>query len=301
MMAAMAEAGGCGVLHKNLTAVQQVEEIGKARRLRKCHAVKDSANLPTIAIAVGVKDWEQRISECEAFLNLVVVDSAHGHSINVLKAVSGVKLKFPKLKIMAGNVSTLAGVRALVESGADIIKVGQGPGSICTTRMVSGCGMPQFTAVCECAEEADKHRVPIVADGGIKCPGDIVKAIGAGADAVMIGSMLAGATESPGKLIDRRWKQYRGMGSVGAMERGSKDRYGQSNVTNDKLVPEGVEAMVPHIGPVVDILHQLIGGLKSGMGYTGSKTIKELQVKARFVRVTSAGIQENGVHGVIVK
>jgi IMP dehydrogenase len=298
MAAAMARAGGCGVVHKNLSPAEQAAEIRKARKALGAHAAKGSTHFPTAAVAVGVRDWEQRLGECERFVNLAVVDSAHGHSVNVLRAVSDIKAKYPKMKIMAGNVSTAVAVRALVESGADIVKIGQGPGTICTTRLVSGCGMPQFTAVADCAEEADKHDVSIVADGGIRNSGDIVKALAAGADAVMIGSLLAGTDEAPGELMDRRWKVYRGMGSVGAMERGSKDRYGQSGVSADKLVPEGVEAKVPYVGPLSAVLHQLVGGLRSGMGYVGAANIKELQRRARFVRVTAAGIRENGVHDV---
>jgi IMP dehydrogenase len=288
MAAAMWAAGGIGVIHKNLSPSRQFEE------LRKAH---DSMG-PILSMAVGAKDWEQRLTESETLLDLAVIDSAHGHSKNVLSAVSGMKKKFPSMKIMAGNVVTPEAVRALADAGADIVKVGIGGGSICTTRLVSGCGMPQLIAVMSCAEEADKIGVPTVADGGIKCSGDIVKALAAGADAVMIGSLLAGASETPGDLIDGRWKSYRGMGSVRAMDQGSKDRYGQSGVARDKLVPEGVEAMVPHRGPVSDVLHQLIGGLKAGMGYVGAKNLRELQAKAKFIRITSSGVRENGVHDV---
>lgn len=298
MAAAMAAAGGVGVVHKNLSPAEQAEEIRKARKIRGCHAAKDSSHMPIVAIAVGVKDWGQRISECRTSLNLVVIDSAHGHSKNVMDAVSGIKKMFPDLKVMAGNVVTQAAVMDLATAGADIIKVGIGGGSICTTRIVSGCGMPQFSAIASCAEAADRMSIPIVADGGIKCSGDIVKALAAGADAVMIGSMLAGTTEAPGEIVDGKWKRYRGMGSIGAMERGSKDRYGQSGVAKDKLVPEGVEAMVPFKGNVSSVIHQLMGGLKSGMGYVGAKDLKELQTKAEFIQITPSGVLENGVHDV---
>lgn len=298
MMIAMARAGGLGVLHKNLTPSQQAEEIAKTRKALGCHAARGSSHMPACAMAVGVKDWESRVYECCDVLDFAVVDSAHGHSKNVLDAVTGIKRKFPQVKVIAGNVVTAAAVRSLAEAGADVVKVGIGPGSICTTRLVSGCGMPQFTAIAGCAEEADKLGISIIADGGIRYSGDVVKALAAGADAVMIGSMLAGAEESPGEGFVDGYKSYRGMGSVGAMERGSKDRYGQAGVPKDKLVPEGVEARVRYSGPVASTLHQLVGGLRSGMGYVGARTLSELQAKAVFMRVTTAGTRENGVHDV---
>jgi len=291
MAIAMAQAGGIGVVHKNLSAAEQAAEVGKVYK----------SIVACVAVAVGVRDWETRLLECEQGKNLTlfaVVDSAHGHSKNVLRAISGIKGKFPHVKVIAGNVVTPGAVLALAEAGADVVKVGIGPGSICTTRLVSGCGMPQLTAVMDCVEAADQLGVSVIADGGIRCSGDIVKALAAGADAVMIGSMLAGTSEAPGEVVDGRWKRYRGMGSVGAMERGSKDRYGQTGVEKDKLVPEGVEAMVSYKGPVASILHQLVGGLKAGMGYVGARDLTELRAKATFVCITAAGIRENGVHDV---
>jgi IMP dehydrogenase len=296
MMTAMAAAGGIGVLHKNLSPSQQMLEIEKVKESWGHVPVSDRST----AIAVGVNDWRERLLACRGLVDLVVIDSAHGHSKNVMRAVSDIRAEFKYVKIMAGNVVTPEAVRDLATAGADIIKCGIGPGSICTTRLVSGCGMPQFSAIMSCAEEADKLSVFLVADGGIRCSGDIVKALAAGADAVMIGSMLAGTTESPGEVVDGQWKNYRGMGSVAAMERGSKDRYGQSGVSKDKLVPEGVEAMVPYKGSIEGILHQLVGGLKSGMGYVGAADLSQLRSRAKFVRVTTSGIRENGVHDVKV-
>ena len=294
MMTAMAAAGGIGVLHKNLSPSQQMLEVKKIKESWDHVPISNRS----MAIAVGVNDWRERLLACHGLVDLVVIDSAHGHSKNVMQAISDIKAEFRHVKIMAGNVVTPEAVRDLAIAGADIIKCGIGPGSICTTRLVSGCGMPQFSAIMNCAEEADKLSVFLVADGGIRCSGDIVKALAAGADAVMIGSMLAGTTESPGEVVDGQWKNYRGMGSVAAMERGSKDRYGQSGVSKDKLVPEGVEAMVPYKGSVDGILHQLIGGLKSGMGYVGAANLSQLRSYAKFVRITTSGIRENGVHDV---
>lgn len=293
MAIAMADAGGLGVIHKNLSPEDQAHQVKSLDR--------------PVAIAVGVKDWEQRINENQ-LVKFIVIDSAHGHSKNALNAVTAIKKKLTlssiSSKIIAGNVVTPEAVYMLYCAGADIVKVGIGPGSICTTRLVSGCGVPQLTAIMQCAEEADKHGIPVIADGGIKCSGDIVKALAAGADAVMIGSMLAGTDEAPGDIVineaGQKCKCYRGMGSIGAMEQGSKDRYGQSDVPKDKLVPEGVEAIVPHKGPVSKILHQLIGGLRSGMGYVGARNLYELRTKAKFIRVTNAGIRENGVHDVFI-
>jgi IMP dehydrogenase len=214
-----------------------------------------------------------------------------------------VKKAYPNVPIIAGNVATADATEALIDAGADGVKVGIGPGSICTTRVVAGIGVPQITAVSDCARVGDRHGVPIIADGGVKHSGDVTKAIAAGAAAVMIGSLFAGTDESPGDLVlfqGRSYKVYRGMGSLGAMKKGSKDRYGQGGTADEKLVPEGIEGRVPHRGSLASILHQLVGGLRSGMGYTGSRTIKELRTSAKFIRATSQGLRESHVHDVII-
>jgi IMP dehydrogenase len=234
---------------------------------------------------------------------VLVVDTAHGHSRGVIEAVKRVKQRFSQVDVIAGNVATAEAVEALVDAGADAVKVGIGPGSICTTRVVAGVGVPQITAITDCARVAERHGVPIVADGGIKYSGDVTKAIAAGAWCVMIGSLFAGTDEAPGDLVlyqGRSYKVYRGMGSLGAMRKGSKDRYGQGGAADEKLVPEGIEGRVPYRGSLGSILFQLVGGLRSGMGYTGCATIDELRKKARFVRITSQGLRESHVHDVII-
>jgi IMP dehydrogenase len=269
-------------------------------------AVKDDLGRLRVAAAVGVgPDREARV---EALLgagcDLIVVDTAHGHSRGVLDAVSAIRRSFPRAQIVAGNVATFEGCDALARAGADAVKVGIGGGSICTTRVVSGVGVPQVTAIVDCARAAARHDIPIIADGGIRSSGDIVKAIAAGANVVMVGSLLAGTDEAPGEVIlyqGRSYKVYRGMGSIGAMRRGSKDRYFQSEVEEaDKLVPEGIEGRVPYRGPLSNSIYQLMGGLRSGMGYTGCKNIEELRSKARFVRITASGHKEGHVHDVII-
>jgi IMP dehydrogenase len=232
-----------------------------------------------------------------------VVDTAHGHSRGVLEGVRDTRKNFKGFELIAGNVATAEGTRALIEAGVDAVKVGIGPGSICTTRVVAGVGVPQITAVDDCAREADKHDVPIISDGGIKYSGDIVKALAAGASSVMIGSLFAGTEEAPGDVIlyqGRSYKSYRGMGSLGAMKQGAKDRYFQSDVDAVKLVPEGIEGRVPYKGSVAMNVHQMLGGIRSGMGYVGCGTIEELRRKATFVRITSAGLKESHVHDVII-
>ena len=240
----------------------------------------------------------------EAGVDVIVVDTAHGHSQKVLDAVAEVKKMSNAIRIIAGNVATSEGTRALIDSGADCIKVGIGPGSICTTRIVAGVGVPQLAAVMAAVEEANKHGIPVIADGGIKFSGDVAKAIAAGASAVMVGSLLAGTDESPGEVYlyqGRSFKAYRGMGSVGAMARGSADRYFQAEVRDTlKLVPEGIEGQVPYKGPVSAVLHQLAGGLKAAMGYVGGKDIKDFQEKATFVRISGAGLRESHPHGVTI-
>jgi IMP dehydrogenase len=240
----------------------------------------------------------------EAEVDVIVVDTAHGHSRGVLEAVEAIKKLSNAVQVIAGNVATPEGALALIEAGADGVKIGIGPGSICTTRVVAGVGVPQFTAVLETTAACREAGVPGIADGGMRTSGDIVKAIAAGADAVMIGSLLAGTDEAPGEVFlyqGRSYKSYRGMGSIGAMARGSADRYFQQDIKDQlKLVPEGVEGMVPYKGPVAQAIHQLVGGLKAGMGYTGSAGIGELQRNSRFRRVTGAGLRESHVHDVAI-
>ena len=262
--------------------------------------------LAAAAIGVGESSLCRLDLLLEAGVDVVVVDTAHGHTRKVLETVRAARQKHPELPIIAGNVVTAQGTRALIEAGADAVKVGIGAGSICTTRVIAGAGMPQFTAVVECAREAHAHGVPCIADGGIKYSGDIVKALAAGADAVMLGSILAGLAESPGDIIlyeGKRYKVYRGMGSIGAMQGEGADRYGsgQRDVQQrDKLVPEGVEGQVPYRGKLNDVIYQLIGGLRSGMGYVGACSLKELRERARFVRITNAGLMESHPHGVLI-
>jgi IMP dehydrogenase len=221
----------------------------------------------------------------------------------VIEAVRSIKERYPNIDLVAGNVATAEGAEALIDAGVDAVKVGIGPGSICTTRVVAGIGVPQITAISDCARVADRHGVPIIADGGVKYSGEVTKALAAGASSVMIGSLFAGTDESPGDLVlfqGRSYKVYRGMGSIGAMKRGSKDRYGQGGAADEKLVPEGIEGRVPYRGSLTSILYQLVGGLRSGMGYTGSRSIQDLRKKGRFVRITSQGLRESHVHDVII-
>lgn len=276
-----------------------IKDIQKARKYPE--SAKDARGRLLAGAAVGVSaGMEDRVAALrDAGVDIVVVDSAHGHSSNVLDAVRAIKRGFPALPVMAGNVATAAGTQALIEAGADAVKVGIGPGSICTTRVVAGIGVPQITAIYECARAAAPSGVPVVADGGIKYSGDITKAIAAGADSVMIGSLFAGTEESPGETEiyqGRTYKVYRGMGSIGAMKAGSRDRYFQED--QQKLVPEGIEGRVPFRGPIAEIVYQLIGGLRSGMGYCGVGDILELKTKTRFVRITSAGLRESHPHDV---
>ncbi len=253
------------------------------------------------ALGTGAELRERAQALLEAGVDVLAIDSAHGHSAGVLRALALLKESFPEAEVIAGNVATAAGARALIERGADAVKVGVGPGSICTTRVISGAGMPQITAITECAIAAQEADVPVIADGGIKYSGDITKAIAAGAHSVMIGSLFAGTEESPGEMIlyeGRSFKAYRGMGSLGAMKDGSSDRYFQGGLT--KLVPEGIEGMVPYKGPLGDMVYQLVGGLRSGMGYCGCATVEELRREARFVRITTAGLRESHPHDVTI-
>lgn len=235
---------------------------------------------------------------------MIVIDTAHGHSKGVIEGVRAVKQAHPEVQVVAGNVATAAATEALIEAGVDAVKVGIGPGSICTTRIVAGVGVPQITAIADCARAASKHDVPIIADGGIKYSGDVVKAIAAGAEVVMLGSLFAGTDESPGQRVlyqGRTYKSYRGMGSLGAMRKGSKDRYGQADVEEaGKLVPEGIEGRVPYRGPLSQVVYQLVGGLRAGMGYTGSRTIADLRTKAQFLKQSPQGLRESHVHDVVV-
>jgi IMP dehydrogenase len=269
-------------------------------------AAKDDMGRLRVGAAVGVgTDREQRIEALlAAGCDVIVIDTAHGHSRGVVEGVAATRRAFPKVQLVAGNVATAEATAALIKAGADAVKVGIGPGSICTTRVVAGVGMPQITAIADCAKAAAKHDIPIIADGGVKHSGDIVKAIAAGAHTVMIGSLFAGTDEAPGEVVlyqGRSYKTYRGMGSLGAMRAGSKDRYFQAEVTTEKkLVPEGIEGRVPYRGPLSESIYQMCGGLRSGMGYVGCKNIDELRSKSRFVRISSAGLRESHVHDVII-
>jgi IMP dehydrogenase len=270
------------------------------------HAAKDEHGRLRVAAATGTGDKGFARAELlvDAGVDLVVVDTAHGHSIHVIDQVKRIKKLSNKVQIIAGNVATAEATEALIDAGADAVKVGIGPGSICTTRVVAGVGVPQLSAILDCAEAAVKSGVPVIADGGIKYSGDLAKALAAGAGVAMIGSLLAGTDESPGEVFlyqGRSYKTYRGMGSVGAMARGSADRYFQQEVKDQlKLVPEGIEGQVPHKGAVSAVLHQLVGGLRAAMGYVGASTISDLQKKAEFIRITNAGLRESHPHDVMV-
>ncbi|WP_333568056.1 IMP dehydrogenase [Sphingorhabdus sp.] len=270
------------------------------------NATKDSSGRLRVAAAttVGEKGLAYTKALIDAECDLIVVDTAHGHSAMVAAAVAEIKRMAPEVQIVAGNVATAAATRALIDAGADGIKVGIGPGSICTTRVVAGVGVPQLTAIMESAAEAAKSGVPVIADGGLRTSGDVAKALAAGASSVMVGSLLAGTEEAPGETFlyqGRAYKSYRGMGSVGAMARGSADRYFQQDIKDQlKLVPEGIEGQVPFKGPARDVIHQLVGGVKAAMGYTGSRTIADLQERAQFVRITNAGLRESHVHDVTI-
>ncbi|MFD2923866.1 IMP dehydrogenase [Halobacillus naozhouensis] len=283
---------------KGLITIKDIEKV-----IEFPNSAKDEQGRLLVAAAVGVTaDAMTRIDKLiEAGVDALVVDTAHGHSQGVIEQVQRIRGKYPDINIIAGNVATPDATRELIEAGANVIKVGIGPGSICTTRVVAGVGVPQITAVNDCAMEASKYDIPVIADGGIKFSGDIVKALAAGGHAVMLGSLLAGVSESPGEteiFQGRRFKVYRGMGSVGAMESGSKDRYFQSEQESKKLVPEGIEGRMPYKGPLADSIHQLLGGLRSGMGYCGTSTVESLRNDAKFTRITGAGLRESHPHDV---
>ena len=288
----------------NLLGLITIKDIMKIKKYPS--ACKDSLGRLRVGAAVGVgPDRDARVEALvNAGVDVIAVDSAHGHAQAVVDSVPAIKRQFPEIELIAGNVATAEGAKTLAEAGADAIKVGVGPGSICTTRVVAGVGVPQITAVTECSRVAKDYQVPIIADGGVKYSGDVVKALAAGAHSVMIGSIFAGTDESPGEMIlyqGRSYKVYRGMGSLGAMKEGARDRYFQEEIEEDaKLVPEGIEGRVPYKGPLASSVFQLIGGLRAGMGYVGCGTLDELQQKAKFIRITSAGLKESHVHDVII-
>ena len=299
MAIAMAKAGGIGIIHRNLSIEDQVTHVKLVK----------GVGLAGAAVGVGDDGFKRAQALIDAGVDVVVVDTAHGHHRAVLEAIERVKKFAPTIDVIGGNIATRAGAQALINAGADAVKVGVGPGSICTTRVVAGVGVPQVSAIMEAAKACIKAGIPLIADGGLQYSGDIVKAIVAGASSVMVGSLLAGCDESPGELMEidgRKYKGYRGMGSLGAMQsRGekksySKDRYMQDDVlSEDKLVPEGIEGKVAYRGPVADVVHQLVGGLRSGMGYAGAPDIETLRREGRLVQITSAGLQESHPHDVM--
>lgn len=310
MAIAMAENGGLGVIHKNLSIEAQVDEVKKAKGKtvdpNLPHPAVDNQGRLLAAAAVGVTSdtFERAESLLEAGADAIVIDTAHGHSAGVLRKIKEIREHFPNATLIAGNVATGEGTAALFDAGVDVVKVGIGPGSICTTRIVAGVGVPQITAIYDAASVAQKYGKKIIADGGIKYSGDVVKALAAGGNAVMLGSMFSGTTEAPGTVFTnegKQFKSYRGMGSVGAMsqQHGSSDRYFQGGVNEaNKLVPEGVEALVPYKGDVSNIIYQIDGGLRAGMGYVGAGTIEELIENSQFVQITNAGLRESHPHDV---
>ncbi len=299
MAIAMAKVGGIGIIHRNLPIEEQVTHVKLVKNVGKAGA----------AVGVGDDGFARAKALIEAGVDVVVVDTAHGHHRAVLDAISRIKKFSPRTEIIGGNVATRAGAQALINAGADAVKVGVGPGSICTTRVVAGVGVPQITAILEASKACIKAGIPLIADGGLQYSGDIVKALVAGADCVMLGSLLAGCDESPGELVTidgRKYKAYRGMGSLGAMQsRGeqksySKDRYMQDDVlSEDKLVPEGIEGKVTYRGSLAHVVHQLVGGLRSGMGYAGAADIAYLRREGRLIQITAAGLQESHPHDVL--
>jgi IMP dehydrogenase len=311
MAIALAIAGGIAFIHKNMSIEEQAAMVKQVKSVKITyeehpHACVNEHNQLVVGIAVGVgEDTLTRVKTCvEAGVDMVSVDSAHGHSIGVIDTLKAIKELYPNIELIGGNIISSEAALALKEAGCTAVKVGVGPGSICTTRVVAGVGVPQLSAIMNVAEALKGSGVKIIADGGIKYSGDIVKAIGAGADAVMLGSLLAGCDETPGDLIqvgDKLMKSYVGMGSLKAMKKGSSDRYFQGGVKDlNKLVPEGVESLVPAKGPVSDVIYQMMGGLRSGLGYCGCATLKELQEKAQFVRITNNGLVESHPHDVLI-
>lgn len=288
----------------DLLGLITIKDIMKIKKYP--NACKDTLGRLRVGAAVGAgPDRDARVGALiDAGVDLIVVDSAHGHAEAIVESVPAIKQQFPEMEVVAGNVATAEGARSLAEAGADAIKVGVGPGSICTTRVIAGVGVPQITAVMECAKVAKEYKLPIIADGGIKYSGDVVKALAAGANSVMIGSLFAGTDESPGETVlyqGRSYKVYRGMGSLDAMKEGGRERYFQEDVEEDvKLVPEGIEGRVPYKGTLSSSVYQLIGGLRAGMGYVGCADLQELREKSKFIRITSAGLKESHVHDVII-
>jgi IMP dehydrogenase len=265
-------------------------------------SARDKRGRLRVGAAVGVNDYERVDTLIKADVDVIVVDTAHGHSQNVIETVKAIKAKYD-IDVIAGNIATAQAATDLIKAGANALKVGIGPGAICTTRIISGAGMPQISAVMDCAEVAEKHNIPVIADGGIRHSGDITKALAAGASSVMLGSLLAGLKESPGQLViykGRQFKEYRGMGSLGAMVKGSAERYGQNLAERDKLVPEGVEGRVPYRGTLGDFVYQIVGGLRAGMGYCGARNIEELRSKGRFVRISQASVAESHPHDILI-
>src|ERR671915_1975181 len=289
---------------KHIKGLITVKDIQKA--IKYPTAAKDNLGRLRVAAAIGATgDYQERADELvKTRVDCLVIDTAHGHSSRVINAVKEIKRRHPETDLIAGNVGTTAGAQELIDAGVDTIKVGIGPGSICTTRVVTGAGVPQITAISSCVKAARSKGVPVISDGGVKFSGDVAKAIAAGADVVMIGSLFAGTEEAPGEVIlyqGRSFKMYRGMGSIGAMREGSRDRYSQERIeAESKLVPEGIEGRVPYKGTLADMVTQLVGGLRSGMGYTGCHNIKDFQEKTRFLRVTAAGLRESHVHDVVI-
>ncbi|MFZ9835286.1 MAG: IMP dehydrogenase [Holophagaceae bacterium] len=311
---AIARMGGVGVIHKNLSIEEQCLEIKKVKTQETPSTSKEvehhSSNFDQrgrllVGAALGVNP--ELMERAEALVSHEVdffcLDSSHGHSLGVIQSIKDLKKRFPSVPLLAGNVATYEGAKALIEAGADCIKIGIGPGSICTTRIVTGAGMPQLTAIAEASRACREKQIPCIADGGIKCSGDISKAIAAGADSVMLGGLFAGTEESPGDTITfegRTYKSYRGMGSLAAMKAGSKDRYFQENAELNKLVPEGIEGQVPFKGKLEDVVIQLVGGLRAGMGLSGSSNVQDFIMHSQFVQITNAGLKESHAHDVIM-
>lgn len=315
MAIAMALCGGLGVIHKNMSLEAQAKEVEIVKNFNEIENINSkvsSVAKPSVdekgkllaAAAVGIsEDRYKRIEKLiEAGADIIVIDTAHGHSQNVLKAIKEIKKLYSNIDLIAGNIATSDGAKALIDAGVDAIKIGIGAGSICTTRIIAGVGVPQLTAISDASEIAKKNNIGAIADGGIKYSGDIVKAFAIGADAIMAGGLFSSTYEAPGDVIiidGKKYKPYRGMGSVGAMIQGSKDRYFQSEVVNkSKFVPEGIEGVTEYKGHVADVVYQIIGGVRAGMGYVGAKTINELQEKAEFVKITNQGLAESHVHDV---
>jgi len=308
MAIALAKLGGIGIIHKNMTKEEQGAEVKKVKEFSLengdiTSAVVDDNGKLLVGAGIGVTSdmLERAASLVAAEVDVVIVDTAHGHSKNVIEHVKKLRSVYPHLQIIAGNVVTAKATVALIEAGVDAVKVGIGPGSICTTRVVAGVGVPQITAVYDCAQAAEPYNVPVIADGGIKYSGDIVKAIAAGASTCMLGNILAGCAETPGEIethFGRRHKVYRGMGSIASMKLGSEDRYLQTG--SKKFVPEGIEGYTPYKGPLEDIVYQLIGGLRAGMGYCGCNTIDELRTDSEFIKITPSGLYESHPHTVSI-